>query len=192
MPTGTLGRDRNKFSNKGGGILKIEEIVASGSAQTMKFLSYLNESGLNIDPRMTEFRGEEGLLWNIISSGEVWKWNSVLAQVGADEINYLRQYDKYFHLYYKSAPRLDGYVQEIYIPLVKITSPLDLKFKNEARNLPVEFTALSPKAALAVTPNALSIVEDAQGNIPYGVIYESNNPVGEVTTQVGTIYSTIV
>ncbi len=187
MPIGTLGQDRLKFSNKGGGILKIEEIASGGSAVTMKFLSFLGESGLNIDPKNVEFKDERGMMMNIISGGEIWKFNSVLMQVGKDEIDYIRQYNKFFHIYYKSATRQDGYTQEIYIPLVKITSPIDLKFKNEARNLPVEFTALMPKAALTTTPAGLSVAADT-----YGTIYESNAPVGEVTTSTGTIYTTIV
>lgn len=187
MPTGSLGFDRKKFSNKGGGKLKVKELANGSNAVTMDFLSILGESGLNIDPNIVEFKDERGMLWEILPGGEIWKWKSTLLQVGKDEIDFIRSYQKYFHMYYVSAPFANGYVQEIYIPLVKISSPLDLKFQNSARNLPIEFTALMPKAALTVTPAGLSVPEDT-----YGVVVENAAALGEVTTQAGTIYDTIV
>ena len=183
-----LQKDRNRFSNKGGGLLKIKEIASGGSFTSMDDLGYLAESGLNIDPKMVELVDERGFMINSITSGEEWRFKATIMQVSIDEINLLKQaQNKYYHLYYKSATLPNGNVQEIYIPLVKIVNVLELPFKNDKRQLQVEFLALMPKAALTVVPAGLSVVADS-----YGTILEGASPVGEVTTNSGTIYTTIV
>lgn len=183
-----LQKDRNRFSNKGGGLLKLKEIASGGSFTSMDDIGYLGESGLNIDPKMLEIVDERGFMINSITSGEEWRFKTTILQVSIDEINLLKQaQNKYYHLYYKSAALPNGNIQEIYIPLVKIVNVLELSFKNDKRNIQVEFLALMPKAALTVTPSGLSVAADS-----YGTILEGSSAVGEVTTSSGTIYTTIV
>lgn len=183
-----LGKTRQTFSNKGGGLLKIKEIASGGAFTTMDDIGYLEESGLNIDPKMVTHDDERGFIINALSSGEEWRFKTKLMQVSIDEINLLKtSQNKYFHIYYKSAAFPNGNIQEIYIPLVKVISVIDLPFKADKRQIEVEFLALMPKAALTVVPAGLSVLVDT-----YGTIVENAVAVGEVTTTTGTIFITIV
>ena len=183
-----LGKNRQTFSNKGGGLLKIKELTNGGSSTTMDDAGYLSGSGLNIDPKMVEHVDERGFMINAISGGEEWRWKSTLMQVSIDEINLLKTaQNKFFHLYYKSAALPNGNIQEIYIPLVKIVNVLELPFKNDKRSIEVEFLALMPKGAVSVTPSGFNVAADS-----YGTIVENASALGEVTTQTGTIYTAAV
>lgn len=183
-----LGKNRQTFSNKGGGLLKLRELTSGGALTTMEDIGYLSESGLNIDPKMVEHVDERGFVINALSGGEEWRWKSTLMQVSIDEINTLKTaQNKFFHLYYKSAALPNGNIQEIYIPLVKIVNVLELSFKNDKRTIEVEFLALMPKGAVTVTPSGFNVPADS-----YGTIVENASALGEVTTANGTIYTAAV
>jgi hypothetical protein len=153
-------------------------------------VGYIQETDLIIDRKMTEYVHEDGTIVNVISAGEDWRLKPVLYQVGIDEINLiLAQGSAYRHFYYKAyMPGIDKF-QEIYIPLARILSPLNLKFKaGERRNIPLEIVALMPKGAVSVTPAGLSVPADA-----YGVIVETaTTALGQVTTATGIIYTAAV
>ena len=184
-----LGKDRQKFSNKGGGEVRIAELTSGGAATTMDIVGFVDESGLNIDPKMVQWDDERGFVINSLDAGEEWRFKTKLMQSSIDEINLIKNSrNKYYHLYYKSAAFPNGNIQEVYIPLVKIISVLDLPFKRgEKRMIEVEFLALMPKGAVNVTPAGFNVAADT-----YGVIVENADALGQVTTPTGTIYTAAV
>lgn len=168
--------------------MQLAPLTSGGVLTSMDDAGYLDESGLNIDPKMVEWVDERGFVINSLSGGEIWKWTSKLQQSSLAMINLIRSYTSYFHMYYKSAALPNGNVQEIYIPLVKIVNALTLSFKaGEKRLIELELTSLMPKGAVTVTPAGLSVPDSS-----YGIIVENAVALGPVTTANGTIYTAAV
>jgi hypothetical protein len=186
----SIARNRDRFAVKGGGLLKTAVIASGGALTSMDDMGYLQETDLVIDRKMLEYTHEDGTIVNVISGGEDWRLKPVLYQVGIDEINLIvAQGSSYRHFYYKAyMPGIDKF-QELYIPLARIISPLNFKFKaGERRNIPLEIVALMPTGAVSVTPAGLNVPAGA-----YGVIVETaTTALGEVTTATGTIYTAAV
>lgn len=184
-----LGKSRDRFSNKGGGLVKLAELTSGGALVVMDDAGYVDESGLNIDPKMVQWDDERGFVIQALDAGEEWRFKAKLMQSSIDEINLIKNSrNKYYHMYYKSAALPNGNIQEIYLPLVKIVSVLDLPFKRgEKRLIEVEFLALMPKGAVTVVPAGFNVAADL-----YGVIVENAAALGQVTTLTGTIYTAAV
>jgi hypothetical protein len=183
-------RNRSRFSVKGGGLLKSAVVASGGALTTMDDLGYLESTDFTVDRKMIEYTDESGSLVNVVSGGEDWRIKTVLMQVGIDEINLiLSQGAAYRHFYYCAYLDMLAKYQEIYIPLGRIISPLNLSFKaGEKRNIPIEIVALMPKGAVTVTPAGLNVPAGA-----YGVIVETaTTALGQVTTSTGTIYTAAV
>jgi hypothetical protein len=184
----SLIKDRARFNNRGGGLLKSKVIASGGAFTSLDDLGYLDESGLGIDPKIVQWDDERGFVINALPGGEEWRLTTTLMQSGADEIALARSSPSEYRHWYYQAKLANGSYQEIYIPLGKIVSKLDLGFKKDKRLIKLEILALMPKGIVTVTPAGLSVPADA-----YGVIVETAvAPLGEVTTPSGTIYTAAV
>jgi len=181
-----LGRDRQRVNVKGGGLWKTEILESGGVLVTMVDLGYMDQTNWTLDRMMQKIVDEAGNTIHAISGGEDWTFTLILKQTSIDEINFARG-DEFRHFYYQ-VKLSNGRYQEVYIPLGKVTSIVELEFKapNE-RKLSVTIQALMPKGAVAVTPSGLDVPADA-----YGVIVENTAPVGSVTTANGDIYTAAV
>ncbi len=179
-------RDRTRINVKGGSLWKTEVIASGGSATTMLDLGYLHQTSWKIDRFMQKITDEVGNTVHVISGGEDWEFTFQLKQTSIDEINFAKD-DSFRHFYYK-VKLSNGRFQEVYIPLAKVSSVVELAFQapNE-RLLSVTITAIMPKGAVTVTPSGLNVPADA-----YGVIVENAAALGEVTTSTGTIYTAAV
>jgi len=185
----SLIKNRDRFNNKGGGLFKSKVVASAGSFTSLDDLGYLEESGLGIDPKMVQWDDERGFVINALPGGEEWRFTTSLMQSGADEIALARSSPTEYRHWYYQVKLSNGSYQEIYIPLGKIVSKLDLGFKKgDKRLIKLEILALMPKGVVTVTPAGLSVPADA-----YGIIVETAvAPLGEVTTTTGTIYTTAV
>jgi len=183
-----LGRDRDRFAVKGGGLMKSAVIASGGVLAAMSDLGWIMESQLVIDKNIIIIKDERGFVVNAISGGEDWKFDITLGQVSVDEINLSKNGSSEYRHFYYCSQLASGIYQEIYIPLAKIINPVELPFKaGEQRKLKCTIQALMPKGAVTVTPAGFNVPVDC-----YGVIVENAVKLGEVTTVTGTIFTAAV
>lgn len=183
-----LGRDRERFAVKGGGLMKSAILASGGVLNTMSDLGWIMESQLVIDKNVIVIKDERGFVVNAIEGGEDWKFDVTLGQVSLDEINLILNGPIVYRHFYYCSQLASGIYQEVYIPLAKITNPVELPFKaGEQRKLKCTIQALIPKGAVTVTPAGFNVPVDC-----YGIIVENAVKLGEVTTTSGTIFTAAV
>jgi hypothetical protein len=184
----SLQLDRERLNVKGGGYLSTNVLASGGVLTTLDRVGYLDETGFKEDKAMVEWRDERGFIVNAIPGEETLELNPVLQQTSIDEYNLIRNAWNEYRQWYYQVKLANGRYQEIFIPLAKIVSPIDVKFKApDKRLLPVRILALMPKGAVTADPTGFNVPVDT-----YGVIVENAAAIGPPTHTNGSIYTAAV
>jgi len=184
----TLQKSRDSFNVKGGGLLKTAVLASGGSFAVMDDVGYLDQTDIKFDPGMVQWEDERGFVINALPGTENWTLTTNLMQSSINEISLIQGgWSAYRHFYYY-VKLANGNFQEMYLPLCKIISPLEVQYKApNKRILKLEIQVLMPKGLVTVTPAGLSVPDST-----YGVIVENSAALGQVTTTSGTIYTAAV
>jgi len=187
-----LGKSRLTISARGRGItLKAYELTSGGAATTMTDLGYCSS---------VEFVDDPGTVEHVDAAGDMVQTNegqrkvtlkAILKQSSYDEINLITGASgKFYHVYlHIKADNPTATLQEIYIPLAKITSALTLNYASATeRTIECTFTALMPKGAVSVTPAGLNVA----AGLYYVLVDTATTALGQVTTATGTLYTAAV
>jgi hypothetical protein len=182
---------RTRINVKGGNLFKIEEITSGGALTTMRDVGFIQSVQWGDEHNMVESISADGKLLNVQSGGNKPTITVVLKQTSIDEINLVKDIvNRLYHVYYQVL--LDTPVvtyQEFYAPCCRISQGMVLNFASATeRTIELKVSALWPKGAVTVTPAGLSTA----ANESYKVAETLTNPLGEVTTSTGTIYTAAV
>jgi hypothetical protein len=185
-----LGKDRKRINVKGGGLLKLRELDPSATAAFSE-AGWLGGTTVSDKHDMVTSKDEQGLVIDHASSGEDVTLKSILKQTTIDEINLLKNADgKYYEAYYYVKLK-NGNVQELNIPLCKITPGFELDHKPGERNIEIAITALAIKAATTVTRAPVAYNIDPTVN-PYYVLIEGAAPGSGAPTETAGTLTTLI
>lgn len=154
----SLGKNRKRINVRGGGTLLLRELSPSPT-DTFSDAGYIASSKLTDERDVITTTDERGELVEASTGSRSVRWETVLQQSGADEINLLRNADgKYYEAFYSVKTAGNTLVQEISLPLCRIKPGPVLEFASgAARTMQLTLYALSPKAAYVRTPSAFDV-----------------------------------
>ena len=186
-----LARSSVRINVKGGGLLKVEELVSGGVVATMSDLGYLTKVDFSDTPGMVESMAADGIMVNAQRGSQKVMIKGVLKQSSADEINLLKNAaGKFYHAYYQvelSNPTKT--FQEFYAPLCVIVPGPVLSFASDTeRTIEITIIVLSPKGNVAVVPAGFNVTLPAV----YSLVDTATTALGQVTTTNGDVYTATV
>jgi len=184
-----LGKSRTSINVKGGGDFWIRELSPTAT-NTYSQLGYIASTDFIDEASMVGEPDEAGNLIDSKRGARKCTVSIVLKQTGIDEINLLKNAaNKYYEGYYKVPVKNGTMVQEVSIPLMKITPKISLKFASATeRQLPVDITMLAPKANFTRTRTAFNITE----NEPYIIVENTDANFDLNNTEAAAIASAII
>lgn len=184
----SLGKNRKRINLRGGGTLQIRELSPSPSDQFVN-VGYLASSKLMNEHAIITTTDENGNLVETSSGSRTVRWETVLQQTGADEIDLLRNAEgKYYEAYYAVKTGGNALVQEISLPLCRIKPGPVLEFAaGTGRSLQLTLYALAPKGSAVRSPVAYNI----GAGEPY-ILVEGNTANGAPADAAATLATAIL
>lgn len=184
----SLGKARKSISVRGGGTLLIRQLDPTPT-NAYSDLGYIKDSTLEDADVMVGEVDESGVLPDFKSGSETCSWKLTLKQATQDEINFLRNaINMYFEAYYKVTLG-NGNIQEISIPLCRVSPMFNAKFAaNAERTLDIVITMLAPKAAFTRGVVAFNVVAGQ----PYILVDNATAQFNTSNTEASTLAAAIL
>ena len=170
-------RDKGEIKSKGGGIIKVQEVLESGldtsPVSAVVDLGYISESTFSDKTPLEDVKDETG---NVVTSEEGDREvliQTTLMQTGSGALDIPKEVRNKFYRLYKYNGLSDGDHQEMWFSVGKITPQAELKFTGG--RLPFEYKASANASAVTLdgtTVSAFGAYRASSVTIPANEYYE--------------------
>lgn len=154
----SISRDRGAIHSKGGGIIKVKQVLEDGSDLTVTAsvvdIGYIQDSEFNDATPLTDVKDETGATVTQEEGDREVSVKATLMQSDSEVIDLAKQVRGNFYLLYKYNGLVDGKHQEIFFGVGKITPQVNLKFTGG--RIPFEYKASKLASTLTVSTASLA------------------------------------
>lgn len=153
-------RDKGEIHSKGGGIIKIQEVLESGAdtspRATVIDLGYIQESSFKDDTPLEDVKDETGNTVTQEEGDREVMISCTLMQSGAGALSIPKEVRGKFYRLYKYNGEVDNKNQEMFFAVGKITPKTELSFSGG--RIPFEYKSSSVASTVTIDSTGVSLI----------------------------------
>lgn len=154
----SITRDKGSIHSKGGGIIKVKQVLEDGSDLTVTAsvvdLGYVQDSEFNDQTPLQDVKDETGATVTQEEGDREVSVKATLMQSDAKVIDLAKQVRGNFYLLYKYNGLVDGKHQEMFFAVGKVAAQVNLKFTGG--RIPFEYKSSKIASTVSISTAALA------------------------------------
>lgn len=147
-----LTKDKGSITRYGGGVIKLREVQddGTGASSSAEDLGYIQETTLSDVTDIEVVTDETGAQVQSFDGNRKVSFTGILMQTNKELIDFLKDTarGKYYQVYYKANPNVNGKVQEIFFGICRIKPQVELNSNN--RRIPFEINILKNESQITI------------------------------------------